>query len=162
MAIVVSDTSPLRALEFVEQLDLLRVLFHEVVIPPTVAFELREPARRYRPIDVDTISFLRVVEPRNPAAVLQLQTRLDRGESEALVLATELGADAVLMDESQGRRVANELGLHPVGTLGVLVRARQEASITEVKPLIDRLIDELGFFLSTDLYQAVLEQSGEI
>ena len=161
MPIVVSDTSPLRALEFVDHLELLSRLFQEVIVPPAVAAELREPSRRFRPVDVARFPFLRVIVPQSLGEVNRLLSALDRGESEALVLAGELRADAVLIDEADGRRVALEMGLVPIGTLGILVRAKQERLIDEVQPIMDRLIHDLGFFISDELRYAVLEQAGE-
>ncbi len=161
MPIVVSDTSHLRALEFVDHLELLSQLFQEVIIPPAVADELREPARRFRAVDVARFPFLRVVVPQSLGEVNRLLSALDRGESEALVLAGELRADAVLIDEADGRRVALEMGLVPIGTLGILVRAKQEKLIVEVQPIMERLIHDLGFFISDELFDAVLEQAGE-
>lgn len=57
---------------------------------------------------------------------------------------------------------ALEMGLVPIGTLGILVRAKQEKPIVEVQPIMDRLIHDLGFYISHELYDAVLGNSRAI
>jgi predicted nucleic acid-binding protein len=52
MAVVVSNTSPLRALDHLGHIDWLEQLFDQVYLPPAVAAELREPPAAFRPLDV--------------------------------------------------------------------------------------------------------------
>ncbi|HLQ43131.1 MAG TPA: hypothetical protein VK137_00260, partial [Planctomycetaceae bacterium] len=124
MTIVVSDTSPIRALEFVVCLELLAKLFRRVVVPPAVAHELRNPPVRYRSIEVMEDAFLEVVAPSRTDEVIRWRKSLDVGESEALVLAKELGADLILIDERDAREAARRTGLLMTGTVGVLSRAK--------------------------------------
>jgi len=105
--------------------------------------------------------FFRIQAPRNRAAVAELQATLGPGEAEALVLAGEVHADAILIDESAGRAAALRRGLTPLGVLGILLRAKQRGLIDSLRPLMDRLQNELGFFVSPELRSAVLEQAGE-
>lgn len=161
MPIVVSDTSPIRALAHLGHIDLLRALFGEVLVPPAVATELEKPRSRFRPIILQSLIFFRIQAPRNRAAVAELQATLGPGEAEALVLAGEVHADAILIDESAGRAAALRRGLTPLGVLGILLRAKQRGLIDSLRPLMDRLQNELGFFVSPELRSAVLEQAGE-
>ncbi|WP_418646592.1 DUF3368 domain-containing protein [Thauera butanivorans] len=71
----------------------------------------------------------------------------------------ELGA-AVLMDERKGRRIAVELGLPVLGTLGLLIRARESGLLPALKPLIGILQDS-GYFLSPSLVERILTDLGE-
>ena len=123
--IVVSDTSPLRYLAALGGIEWLPLLFEEVVCPPEVIAEclherapseLRSWARSLPP-------WLRVVPASAGARPLDTDTLLDGGETAALLLARELKADLLLMDERKGRAVAGRLGIAVTGTLGVLVEA---------------------------------------
>ncbi len=85
----------------------------------------------------------------------ELAEVLDRGESEAIVLAEELRCSAILMDEAAGRRIALRRGLVPLGTAGMLLRAKKAGYLREVRPLLDRLNDDLGFFIAETLHRQV-------
>jgi predicted nucleic acid-binding protein len=87
LAVVVSDTSPIRALEHLKLLDVLVQLFSEVLVPPAVAAELKRPPGDLPGIDVGQLPFIRVQAPQNQAKLLELRQLLDLGESEALSLA---------------------------------------------------------------------------
>ncbi len=161
MAIVVSDTSPIRALAFLGLLDLLSELFGQVLVPPAVAKELSEPSSRFAVVDVRTFSYVQVQAPRDATRILQFRKHLDPGESEALRIALEVKAVAVLMDEAAGRAMAKEVGLQPIGVLGVLLRAKQRGRLASIAPLFDRLNNDLGFFLSDELRTYMLRLAGE-
>lgn len=129
--LVVSDTSPLTALLTIGRASLLQQLFSEVLIPPAVEAELL----RNHPL---LPAWLDVRPPRNiPARIAA--ARLDPGETEALALALELHADAVLMDERLGRRAAHELGLRATGLLSCLLRAKDARLLDAIASVISEL-----------------------
>ncbi|MCL4201617.1 MAG: DUF3368 domain-containing protein [Pirellulaceae bacterium] len=163
MTIVVSDTSPIRALDFLDLLEVLPVLFDRVLIPPAVAAELVRTGGRFRLIDVNEYAFLRIHAAHDQSQVDRLLPLLDRGEAEAIVLAQEVAAEAILIDEADGRRVAQETyGLRTIGTLGILLSAKQRGEVSAVRPLVDQLQDGLGFFISERLRQEVLRLAKEL
>ena len=123
MSIVVSDTSPIRAFHFLEQISLLKNLFGAVIIPPAVVNELAHPAGAFEPIDISAIPFIEIRTPRDTQRVAQYAVILDIGEAEAIALAVELGT-MLLIDEIDGRAVAAAAGVSFVGVLGVLARSR--------------------------------------
>jgi predicted nucleic acid-binding protein len=86
---------------------------------------------------------------------------LDRGEAEAIVLAKELEADYLLMDESIGRRVASRESLTVVGVVGVLLLAKERAFIPSVREVMDELRSKAGFYLGDVVRAAVLAAAGE-
>lgn len=159
--LVISDTSPIRALHWLGELHLLEELFGAVAVPPAVASELKRPRLRYPAIDVTTLDFVQVVCPASAELVQKLQENLDPGESEALALALEDSASILLVDDLPARHKAEELGVTIVGTLGILLRGKQANLIPALKPLIDRLRNELGFFLSDEIVSLVLSRAGE-
>ncbi len=161
MSIVVSDTSPIPALAHLGTLDLLPKMFGEVLIPPAVARELEAPRPRFKPVTVREMEFAKIQAPQNRETIAELLASLEPGEAEALALAIEIRADAILIDEAAGRAVAIQRGLAPLGVLGILLRAKQRGLIHELKPLLDQLQNELGFFISVELRLEVLKHAGE-
>lgn len=161
MAVVVSDTSPLRCLSHLHLLDILPRLFGTVLIPPAVADELRAPGQGTPPLDLAVIPFCQVRVPGDVELVQRLANRLHLGESEALALAVEVKPDVVLIDEKTGRAVAKELGLVPLGVLGTLVKAKRAGLIVAVAPLVTTLRVELDFRVSTEVERRILDLAGE-
>lgn len=106
----------------------------------------------------DWITHRKVV---NQARVEQLHTRIGLGEAEAIVLAGEIGSDAiVILDDATARRIAEQEGCRVVGLLGLLVRAKQLGLLAAVKPLLD-VMRSGGFFVSDELYTIILQQVAE-
>jgi hypothetical protein len=160
MSIVVSDTSPIRALHFLKQTALLQHLFGTVIVPPAVAIELAQPRNPFEPVDLSIMAFVEVRAPHDQQRVAQYAAALDIGEAEAIALAVELGA-TLLIDEIEGRAAAAAAGVPFVGVLGVLARAKRHGLIDEVRPLLDRLRSELRFRIAQKLYEQFLEAIGE-
>jgi len=161
--IVVSDTSPVLSLARIGRLDLLRVLYLQVLIPSSVYQELR--ASSSQPpgqIDFDDFPWLIVATPLDRRRVEELLEDLDLGEAEAIVLAMERRADLLLIDERRGRRVAHASGLTITGLLGVVAQAKRAGLIDAARPVLDDLIRIARFWIGPDLYAEVLTQLGEI
>lgn len=152
--IVVSDTSAITSLLVIGRVDLLQQLFREVLIPPAVATELRQ-------VHVILPGFIRETAILDIAWMMQLLDELDRGEAEAIALAKQAGADALLIDEKVGRRVARRAGLKTVGLLGVLAEAKRAGLLSEVGPVMDALTERAGFYVSTELRRQIMTLVGE-
>lgn len=88
-----------------------------------------------------------------------LRAGIDVGERSALALGLELSA-TLLIDDRRARSVAVESGRPVIGTLGLLVRAREEGFITTLRPLIKRL-KATGYFMPSDLVTRALASLGE-
>jgi uncharacterized protein len=161
LSIVVSDTSPIRALAHLGHLEVLHLLFREVLIPPAVLAELELPRSRFAPLAIRSLSFICVQAPTDRTTTDRLLGRLHPGEAEAIALAIEVHADAILVDEAAGRAAAREFGLLPIGVLGTLLRARQRGLVGPLAPMLDSLQHELGFFISDDLRSEILMRAEE-
>ena len=89
-----------------------------------------------------------------------LRSSLDDGESEAIALSLEIGADLVLLDDSDARGKARLFGLEITGTVGILLRAKKEKKIEFLREDLRRL-KETGFWIRDDLGMKLLEEVGE-
>lgn len=160
--IVVSDTSVLINLAWINQLDVLQKLYGEVYIPNAVWDEIAiagagQPGAK----EVQTAAWIKQQSPQNRTLVKSLQQNFDLGESEAIALALEINADLLLMDERLDGATANYFNLKVTGLIGVLIVAKQQNHVTLIKPLLDQLRSGAGFYISDALYQQVLQTVGE-
>ena len=95
--IIVSNTTPILCLYKIGQLDLLKSLFKQVDVPKAVYNEITVLGKDGYDI-FDTVSFINVIDVQNKIGVNMLRSQLDFGEAEAIVLAAELGADALVLE----------------------------------------------------------------
>ncbi len=160
---VVSDCSPLIHFSSIHRLDVLRSLFTCIFIPPAV----------YRECVTDGVGWLNaadlqaaiqgktwlMVQPLRSGILLPGTSHLDPGEAEAITLAHELKL-SVLIDEREGRTVAERLGIPFLGTLGALASAKARNLIMATKPLIE-IMEQKGYYLSPDLKKRFLRSCGE-
>jgi uncharacterized protein len=137
---VVSNTTPLISLVGVGLLDLLPQLYASVWIPEIVRQEYQAGAKLADP-NLDSLSWV-VLTP--VIAGPDLLKVLDAGEAAAITLATATNARAILLDEADGRTIALQRGLPVVGTIAVVLRAKQAGLIPLVRPVVDAMIARGG------------------
>lgn len=146
---VVLDSTCLIALEKIGRLDLLPGLFSHLHAPPAVADEFGR-----------SLPWLTVTSVSNQFSVTVLRTQLDRGEAEALVLASELAAERVVLDHKKARRIAGTLELRVIGTVGIVLRAKQAGMIEACRPVLEEL-RRVGFHISEALFKEALRLADE-
>lgn len=158
--IVVSNTSPLLYLHQIGQLPLLRDLYGEILVPLAVRDELLKG--QALGISVPVISDLAWVVMMAPSSsdLLVEMNDLGAGEAEAIGLALSLPGALLLLDDSQGRAVAERRGIELTGTIGVLIKAKKKGLLPEVKPLLEKL-RETSMNLSPVLLRRALQLAGE-
>jgi predicted nucleic acid-binding protein len=133
---VVSDSTCLIGLERIGELDILPALFDPIMIPPEVE---REFGSKFSWLQTETLT--------SGLLVTALRMVVDAGEAEAIALASEKSC-LLISDDKQARAAAKRLGVTVIGTVGVLVRAKQNGVVSAIKPILDDL--ELNnFFIST-------------
>ena len=147
---VVADASPLIALAQVNQLPLLERLFGEILVPPAVV----------REVELSLPAFIRERKLSRPIPAAVLHASLDPGESEAISLALELGAERVILDERAARQLAHDLALPRIGVLGILLASKQKGLIPSVRPVLDGLVKS-RFRITPELYEWLLSETGE-
>lgn len=144
--IVISDTTPIIALLKADQLELLKYLYGQVLIPNAVYVELTANHVYAKEAEIiKSIDFLSVMSVENIKSVniLRNVSGLDAGESEALIMYDEQKADLLLMDEHKGRNVAKMLNVRHIGTAGILMLAYDKGLIqqSEVKACLDIMLE---------------------
>lgn len=150
---IVCNSSVLITLEKADILHILKDLFGEIFIPKAVRKEVF--GRRRFP------AFIRCIEISEPFALKVLGSNLEAGESEAICLYEEIKADLLIIDDLEGRRVAERLGMNITGTLGILLLAKEEKLIAAIKPLLDEIVSH-GFRVADELYKELLMKSDEL
>jgi predicted nucleic acid-binding protein len=154
--IVVSDTTPLSELSKVGQWVLLRDVFGQVILPQEVYDEVTSGTHpAVAAVRSATWIEVRSVQDASQVVALRESTKIHVGEAAAIILAQELGAQQVLIDDLRARRVAKARLLPVTGTIGTLLLAKEQGLIAQVKPILDDLI-ALGKRISPQLYQDVL------
>jgi predicted nucleic acid-binding protein len=150
----VSDTSPLSYLIRIEQTPLIPELFSSVSVPEEVRAELaseRAPST-IRQWIAQPSPWL-AIEP-NPSRTDAALDRLHAGERAAILLAEDLHADVVLLDEKAARTAALGRGLRVVGLLGVLSEAARRGLVD--LPVALKALMDAGFRASPALLRSLL------
>lgn len=155
--IIVSNTSPLTNLAAIGQFHLLHDLYAAMHIAEGVWAELNAGGYRWPGRDaVAAATWIHRHRVSNPPLLTLLQRDLDRGEAETIALALDLQADLVLLDEREGRHIAQRLGLSVTGVIGVLLEAKAQGQIARLQPQLEALRHEAGFYLSDSVFQRAL------
>ena len=154
--IVVADTTPLQYLILIQHEHILPALYGRVVVPPAVIAELsrNETPQPVRDWLKSAPAGLEVCGPRK---VDRSSVTLGAGELEAIALAEELRADALLIDDWDGRQEALRRHLNVFGTLRVLADASDEGMV-DLRVAVDRL-RLTNFRANDELFQWLLARS---
>lgn len=160
--IVVSDSSPIINLACINKLHLLPAIFNEVMIPRFVYQEIVEFGEGQPGADaIKTSNWIIIKDCTQIEQVNEFKKELDEGEAEALTLAIELDADILLIDEFKGRTIARQKRIPVLGLLGILLEAKKRNLIENVKHEMDKLITDANFWISSELYQEILNSANE-
>lgn len=160
--IIVCNTSPIMNFAVVGQLDLLKRVYQKVFIPEAVFQELSAiRSSQLGDVVIQTVLWIEQRSVANKSLVDSLRLELDLGESEAIILAMEMKADFLILDERRGRNVASRFGLKYIGLLGILVEAKRKGLIDAVKPVLDDLMIKAGFWMGSPIYTRILQEVGE-
>jgi len=153
--IVVADTSPINYLILIEEVNILTKMYGRVVIPRAVRDELLRPSapEMVRAWIAQLPAWLEVHAPAS--APDSLLAKLDQGERDAILLAEELQADQLIVDDRQGRHEAKKRGIPVIGTLGVL-REAATLGLLDLRIAVKRL-QATSFYLAPDVLTSLLK-----
>ena len=135
--IIISDASPIIALENIGRLNLLRILYEEIIVTDMVADE----------VQIELPGWIRSDNSYDKNLYVSLCTQLDEGEASAIALAVQKKDCLLIIDEKKGRRLAKELGIEVTGLIGVVLKAKGEGVIDSGKLVLSEL-EENGFRIS--------------
>lgn len=155
MSVVISNTTPINYLVLIDHSAVLRLLYGRILIPQAVFGELQDEGtpptvKEWIAAHPPWLEIRTVSTPLEPSLAF-----LDLGESEAISLAKELRADALIIDEPDGREEAKRQGLRVIGTLRVLYDAA-EAGLCDLEQAYERL-QHTSFRAHASLYRTFLE-----
>ncbi|NEP46963.1 MAG: DUF3368 domain-containing protein, partial [Okeania sp. SIO2H7] len=137
-------------------------LYGSIIIPEAVYKELTENGTALPGCkEVQTYHWIKWREAVDRHIVISLAFRLNEADAEAIALGIELNADWVLIDEHRSKTVLNK-GIKRAGVLAILIAAKERGLIPLVKPVMDLLIAQTGFWVSSSLYSRILEEAGEM
>jgi predicted nucleic acid-binding protein len=156
---VVSNTTPIISLLKIGKLEILKDLYKEIYIPQEVFSEIEAGKHKEYYLNLLELEWIKIEQIQDRKSIAYFLD-LDKGEAEAIILATESEADLILLDESLGRFHAKHAGLRVTGTIGILVKAKKQGLISELKPLLLEL-KEKGVWLSESLIERILELANE-
>ena len=157
---VISDASPIVNLARIESLHLLPDLYDTVVLPEAVWTEIvvdgeGQPGARA----VQSATWIERQAVANRDLVRALRRDLDKGEAEAVALAVETEDVLLLMDERLGRETADHFDLACVGLIGVLIEAKENEHADALRPYLQALRNEAGFWIGSALREEILNGS---
>lgn len=162
MKLVVADAGPLIIFGKTCGIGVIRAVADEILVPPAVVAEctahlgLPGAVAIRKAIDGGLLTVLDAGAVAGTGPDLLL---LDDGEKEAIAAAHACQCP-VLMDEAIGRGVARKLGVQTIGSLGILLAAKQRGAILAVAPIIEDWRAG-GYFLGERLVAELLMRAGE-
>lgn len=149
--IFISDTTCLIILEKINALDLLHQLSSQVITTP----EIKKEFGGELPGWID----LQAADDKTLAEAFRQD--VDLGEATAIALALELKDVVLLLDDRKARALANRMGLDFMGSVGVLLKAKEHGIIKSVKAYTDRIL-QTNFRISQSIIEQALQQAGEL
>ena len=151
MRAIITDTSCLILYDKINELEILRGTFSSLIVTPHVAEEFGD----------ELPSWISVKSIRDTAQYTELIDELGRGEASSIVLAQEIRGSLLIIDEKRGRRVAKDLRIEIIGSLGILLKAKQKGVIKEVKSILEK-VEQTNFRVSRVLKQELLKRANEV
>jgi len=152
---IIGDSSALVALSIMDRLDLLESIFGKVYVPQAVYDEV---TISHKPQSLKLKNYL-----KDKIATVDLnitQMGLGQGELEAIALYKHLNSDFLLIDDRRAKKFAQLNSVNVIGSLGVMILAKERGLITLIRDDVEKLISS-DVFISENLINRVLASVGE-
>ncbi|MBP9890083.1 MAG: DUF3368 domain-containing protein [Leptospiraceae bacterium] len=157
--ILIADSSALIALAICDSLSLLELLYNKVKVPRAVFDEVSRKSKK----EADKLNHYlenKIVEVNNTNHIIIKDGTLELGELEAMALYKQINADRLLIDDKRARKIADLNQIKVIGSLGILLLAKEQKLILEIKSKVVK-IQESDIFLSEDIIEKVLKLANE-
>ena len=148
--VIISDTSSLILFHKIDELDILRKMYGELVITPEIAEEFGEKIPNW----------ITIQEVKDKKYQRFLETQIDLGEASAIALAIEFDDVLLILDDLKARKLAVKLKFKITGTLGIIHKAKQNFIIDKIKPIIDKLLST-DFRVASHIVKEILRLNEE-
>ena len=160
--IIVANAGPIIALGSINRLDLLKNLFHKIVLPDQVRNEILEGGSAGSGVEAYNDAHWIQVKKTTKSHEPLLTGMLHGGEAQVIQLALELSIDRILIDESKARKIARNIyGLKVIGTTRVLIDAKKKGLIGDVSNALQSM-RENGYWISDRIVTFACQEAGEI
>ena len=147
---IISDTSCFIILSKIQELDLLKKVYGQIITTSDIVEEFGEKLPEW--IIIENVS------DKSRQRILELQ--IDRGESSAIALALEIPNSTLILDDFKARKIAQQLGISVTGTIGVIIKAKLNEIIPSIKPYLEK-IKETNFRISAEIELQALKEAKE-
>lgn len=147
---IIADTSCLIIYDKINRLEILQYTFAELMVTQEVAEEFG-----------NLPDWIIIRQVTNKKQYLELAKNLGKGEASSITLALEFEESLLIIDERKGRKVAEEMKIEILGSLGVLIKAKEKGVIKSVKEILN-LIGRTNFRITDSIKEKVLTKAGEL
>jgi len=148
--VVITDASCFILFDKIDAFFVLNELFSSVITTPEIAAEYGKRLPAW--IDVKAV--------QNRDLLYTYADSIDIGEASAIALANEIHADLIILDDSAARKFASKLNLRITGSVGLLLEAKKNGIMLEIRPYLDK-IQETNFRISATLINNILVAAKE-
>lgn len=156
---IVVNSTPLIIFGKIDELEILKNLYGEIIIPQAV-FEEVTSKNDFAKEKILNSSWIKILEVQDKTNRKIYQAKLHDGEVEVMMLAKEISADLLIIDDNAAKKTAKFLEFKVTGTLGILLKAKSEKIISEVKPILEKMLEK-NFYISEEVIKLVLKTAGE-
>ena len=156
---VIVNSTPLIILSKIGELEILKNLYGDIMIPLSVFEEVTRKNDLAKEKILNS-EWIKILEVQDKSDRKIYQAKLHDGEVEVMMLAKEISADLLIIDDNAAKKTAKFLGFKVTGTLGILIKAKAEKIISEVRPILEKMLAE-KFYISDEIKNLVLKTAVE-
>ena len=121
-SVIITDTSCFITLDKIGAFNVLRQAFANVITTPEIKGEF----------GADLPDWIEIRPVQDIALKEIFKATVDEGEASAIALALETSNSILIIDDLKGRKLASKMALTFMGTLGLLVKAKEYGVILSV------------------------------